>query len=311
MKRRRSKRRFRAPWWASLALVVALAGWFVVQPAPRKEEVVRLLRNTWEREKQIDPIDVAWDLYQLYYSKDYVGGVAHGDKRHVYGGIPRTTTSPYTLRVLANHGYVSGYADALGNPLWVAYRIADVERLDTPPPRPTEFSVDPRTVARVSPDHYTNSGFDRGHLAPNFAIATRYGEVAQRETFLMSNIVPQRHSLNAGPWKSLETKIATSYPGRFGEVWVLTGPIFNADPERLRGGVAVPTAFYMIVIDESDDRVRAQAFLLPQTAADNDALDRARTSIDEIERLTGLDFLHELEDAAEDALEARRVERIW
>lgn len=34
-------------------------------------------------------------------------------------------------------------------------------------------------------------------------------------------------------------------------------------------------------------------------------------SIDEIERLTGFDFLHELEDAAESALKARRAERAW
>lgn len=310
MSRRRSKRRLRLPLGLSLALGLVLAGWFALQPAKRQEEVVRLLRNSWAREKRIDALDVAWDLYQLYYSRDYIAGGAPGDNRHVYGGTPRATAFPYTIRTLGNQGYVAGYADALGNPAWVGYRVADVEKL-TAPPRPAEFAIDPRTVARVAPEHYTHSGFDRGHLAPNFAIATRYGERAQAETFLMSNVVPQRPALNGGPWKHLETEIATSYPGRFGEIWVLAGPIFSAQPARLRGAIAVPDAFYMIVIDESDGRVRAQAFVLPQTATGEGALVDARTSIDEIERLTGLDFLHELDDAAEAALEARRVERIW
>ena len=34
-------------------------------------------------------------------------------------------------------------------------------------------------------------------------------------------------------------------------------------------------------------------------------------SIDEIEERTGLDFLHELPDPAEDLLEAKKIERVW
>ena len=127
----------------------------------------------------------------------------------------------------------------------------------------------------------------------------------------MSNVCPQRHALNAGPWKQLEHRIATNYAGRFGEVWVLAGPVFGAHPERLRKRVAIPEAFYMIIVDESDGRVRAEAFLFPQETPASAPLDNYLTSIDEIERRTGLDFFSELPDAAENALEARPVERVW
>ena len=127
----------------------------------------------------------------------------------------------------------------------------------------------------------------------------------------MSNICPQRHALNAGPWKQLEQRIATNYAGRFGEVWVLAGPVFGAHPEKLRKRVAIPEAFYMIIVDESDGRVRAEAFLFPQETPASAPLDNYLASIDEIERRTGLDFLSELPDPAENALEARRVERAW
>ncbi len=127
----------------------------------------------------------------------------------------------------------------------------------------------------------------------------------------MSNITPQRHALNAGLWKQLEQRIATSYPGRFGEVWVIAGPVFGARPEKLRGRVAVPEACYMIIVDESEGRVRGAAFLFPQETPAEAALDDHLVSIDEIERRTGLDFLTELPDPAETALEARRLERVW
>jgi endonuclease G len=148
-------------------------------------------------------------------------------------------------------------------------------------------------------------------MAPNYAIATRFGAAAQRETFLMSNITPQRHALNAGLWAEIEMKIATSYPARYGEVWVITGPVFGTNPQRLRAGVCVPEAFFMIVVDENEGKLRTLALLVPQETAANADPERFLTSIDEIQRRTGLDFLSELDDAAEREVESGRAKRVW
>ncbi|MBI2496945.1 MAG: DNA/RNA non-specific endonuclease [Opitutae bacterium] len=301
----RSLRRTKAFFVANLVLWCALGGWYLFQPPARQQEVAQLVGNLFDSRKEITAFDVAWDLWQLYYSDDYVRTVLPGDKTHVYGGAP--VGGP--LRVLANTGYVVGYSDLLGDPLWAAYRVRDTDLKDSPP-RPEQFALDPRTVARIDPAVYDRSGYDRGHLAPNYAIATRYGPQAQAETFLMSNVMPQKHGLNAGLWKSLEQKIATSYPGRFGEVWVIAGPVFGPRPDKLRRRVAVPEACYMIIVDESDGRIRAEAFVFPQDPVSTQ-LDTYLTSIDEIERRTGLDFLAGLPDEAESALESRKVERAW
>lgn len=306
-------RRTRAFVLANVVLWGAIGGWYLFQPRERQEEVARLVGNAFDGRKQVTAFDVAWDLWQLYASKDYVVAIAPGDRTHLYGGAPRVLPRLGDLgpvRVLANTGYVAGYSDALGNPLWAAYRVADAEPV-TAPPRPDEFVVDMRTAARIDPGDYARSGYDRGHLAPNHAIATRYGRQAQVETFLMSNITPQKHALNAGLWKQLEQRIATSYPARFGEIWVIAGPVFGVRPEKLRRRVAVPEAFYMIVVDESGGRVRTAAFLFSQETPATAPLEDYLTSVDEIERRTGLDFLHELPDAAEEELEVRRAERAW
>jgi endonuclease G len=303
-------RRTKAFVIANVVLWGGLGGWYLFQPAARQEEVVRLVGNALDGRKQITAFDVAWDLWQLYYSQDYVAAVAPGDTTHVYGGVPQPRLGGGAVRVLANTGYVVGYSDELGNPLWAAYRVRDIEPREAPP-RPDQFVVDMRTVARIDPDVYSRSGYDRGHLAPNYVIATRYGAQAQAETFRMSNIIPQPHALNAGLWKQLEQRIATSYPGRFGEVWVFAGPVFGDRPEKLRRRVAVPEACYMIIVDESEGRVRTAAFLFPQDTPAEATLGNYLVTIDEIERRTGLDFLSELPDPAEADLEARKLERAW
>ncbi len=72
--------------------------------------------------------------------------------------------------------------------------------------RPFRFEIDIRTDAKVNHDDYTGTGYDRGHMAPNAALLAQYGQIAQLETYLMSNICPQTGSLNRGIWAKLETQ---------------------------------------------------------------------------------------------------------
>lgn len=311
---RKSKAKIPARWRRTKLFVAlnligwsAIGGWFLFQSAERQHEVARLVTNAVQGRKNITALEVAWDFWQLYYSQDYVAVTVAGDQRFFFAGAP--TGPGQNVRVLANTGYVVGYSDALGNPLWAAYRVRDADAHEVPP-RPLAFAVDERTVARITPAVYANSGYDRGHLAPNHALALRHGRLAQEETFLMSNIIPQRHGLNAGLWKMLEQKVAANYPGRFGEVWVMAGPIFAPAPDWLQRRVAVPTACFMILVDESEGRARTTAFIFPQETTIGELNDYLVT-IDEIERRTGLNFFAELPDATEHALEAARASRAW
>lgn len=128
----------------------------------------------------------------------------------LYGGLPKALSSSAEFKVLKNKGYTVGYSEKHKDPVWAAYRLF---RVDNPPklPRPGQFAVDERTEAHVGPGAYARSGYDRGHMAPNHAIATRYGQEAQLETFLMSNVCPQRPDLNRRVWQSLEAIEADDY----------------------------------------------------------------------------------------------------
>ncbi|MFA6632320.1 MAG: DNA/RNA non-specific endonuclease, partial [Kiritimatiellia bacterium] len=155
------------------------------------------------------------------------------------------------------------------------------------------------------------SGYDRGHMVPNLAIASRYGKAAQLETFLTSNICPQRSGLNQGPWYELEYRISEIWPKSLGTVWVIAGAIPSPEDRRLRSGIGIPTGFYQIVVSQRDNRLRAFAVYMPQTIRRRTYARSTLVSIDELERITGLDFLSELPDEAEAALEAATPTRLW
>jgi endonuclease G, mitochondrial len=221
------------------------------------------------------------------------------------------TSYPHEIQLLQNIGYVSGYDEIRKNPAWVCYQIFKDE-IEKGPKRPSRFRVDSRTKSKVSHDDYTHSGYDRGHMAPNYAIALRYGVEAQNQTFLMSNIVPQSPDLNQGPWRELEEAIGLHYANDYGEVWVITGPIYDSSVEVLKSGVEIPDAFYKIVIDQlSDGQWRALAFIMPQTIDRKANFPNYLESIDEIERVSGFDFMSEFDDGLEARLESQKSVRVW
>jgi endonuclease G len=166
----------------------------------------------------------------------------------------------------------------------------------------------------VTTSEYVRSGYDRGHLAPNYAISVCHGEEAQRETFLLSNIVPQRHALNAGLWKDMEQRIMKRYVARYGTVWVQVGPVFPDPPAQRFGRIPVPSAFWMVIAeyDETARGVRAIAYLVPHEEKWRDVeLTRYVVSIRRVEELTGLDFFPQLPPAVQQRLESTAAPRAW
>lgn len=121
----------------------------------------------------------------------------------VFGGFPKAKAYPNEITVLNKGAFVIGYDETRQCPVWVAYKVTPDDDYISPT-RPSHFKIDFETKSKVSPDDYTRSGYDRGHLAPNYAIGSRYGVKAQLETFKMSNIAPQKLELNRGYWKELE-----------------------------------------------------------------------------------------------------------
>lgn len=233
-----------------------------------------------------------------------------------WAGLPAASDSwnPRTwTRVLRNDGFLVGYSDLRGNPLWVSYQLTAAN----PQPhhaRPANFRGDWRALLPVSPDDYSHSGYDRGHLAPSHAIDLVYGREAQRETFLMTNITPQRPHLNRKLWQRLEEVELDHFLARFGELRVLTGPVFDNHIQRLKTAwrVETPDAFFKIyLVPRADQLPLMLAFVMPQDVKGNEPLDNYLASVDRVEELTGFDFFPNMEDAPERQAESRADGETW
>ncbi|NLE55127.1 MAG: DNA/RNA non-specific endonuclease [Lentisphaerae bacterium] len=301
-----------------LALAIAAAGiFYALQTPERKDDISRVVRKQLARPKRFNVAELTRELWLLFH-RDAVkydqGDLADTEDslRHLFGGIPVDTASDRDLSVLHNLGYSVGYDDARKNPAWVAYRLFAVASDTTVGERPGQFNVDFRSTAQVRSEDYTGSGFDRGHLAPNYGIARCYGPAAQVQTFLMTNIAPQRHALNAGVWKEIEMREANDYAQNLEEIWIYCGTIFS--PTRLRelpSGVPIPDSFYKIVIDEQHGALRVLAFIFSQNSNNKTAAADGLCSVDAIEAATGLDFFPELPEDIQAQLESVVPTSLW
>jgi len=223
------------------------------------------------------------------------------------GGLPLPVSR--VDEVLPNTGFTVGYSDGRKDPLWVCYEVCTVAN-PVAHDRPSRFSVDLRTVALVSHDSYTNTGYDRGHMAPNATIDYCYGREAQLETFLMSNVCPQTPKLNRGIWATLEG-YEREWANEYGELWVITGPVFDTDIQKLPSGVEIPDAFYKIILREGNGSPSVLAFVIPQDVQSGSNLAGYLTSVDSVELGTGFDFLSALPDSVETVIEAKVAGVLW
>ena len=229
----------------------------------------------------------------------------------LFAGAPRRVSAPAPsdIRVLNRGEFVVGWSDKLRHPVWCAYHVkkdAVHESLKRP-----NFTKDRSLVCSPAPDDYTRSGYDRGHMVPNYAIITRYGDAAQKKTFLMSNIAPQSPALNRGVWRDVEHRIADLWTARYGEIWVVVGCISDSSETISGTNIDVPSQFYQIVIAQEGMDVRALAVLFDQHSPWDEWAARNLVTIKELEQLTGLDFNPDLPSFIQEPLESDLPTRLW
>jgi endonuclease G len=206
-------------------------------------------------------------------------------------------------------GYSLKYIEQYELPAWVAY-ILQSDQIGGGEERENEFMPDPviRTGTATTSD-YTKSGFDRGHLAPAADFKNSYQ--VMKETFYMSNICPQEPQFNRGIWLDLE-KMVRVWAVKYDKVYVVTGPVLKEGLTTIGrvNKIAVPEQFYKVVLYVKPPYVKGIAFLMENKPSEA-PLSRFVVSIDQVERLTGIDFFPRLPDSIERKVEARSNVKEW
>jgi len=169
------------------------------------------------------------------------------------------------------------------------------------------FIQDPK-VKTHSADwrNFKKSGYDKGHLCPAGDRKSSYK--AFEETFYTSNISPQLHDFNDGVWNRLEQKTrywAKKYDG----LYIVTGGVLKGKLKTIgREEVAVPDYFYKILMTK--DAKKMIGFLVPHKVS-KQPLYEFVVSVDEIEKITGIDFFPKLPDASENSMEKKNDYKNW
>lgn len=150
--------------------------------------------------------------------------------------------------------------------------------------RKDKFKPDPEITEHTDLEKdYVGSGFDRGHMMPA-ADNLCETQSEQDECFYFSNISPQYHSLNAGDWKSLET-LSREKSKSLDSLHIWAG---NLGEIKKIGRISVPKICWKVIYIKKTNEWLAYKF--ENTNTKQDGMDNNRTTVQEIEKMTGLKF---------------------
>lgn len=205
-------------------------------------------------------------------------------------------------QILKRVAYTASYNSDLRIPNWVAWQLTGThtegknkragvkfqEDTDVPLPRAVDFD-------------YVRSGYDRGHLCPS--ADNRWDATAQEQSFLLTNVCPQDHNLNVGDWHELEN-LCRKWAKTYGSIYIVAGPVLLKGKHKIIGKnkVTVPEAFFKVVLC-MEGEPKAIGFIYRNESGNRPKSYYVNT-IDDVERITGIDFFPALPDDVEKAVEA-------
>ena len=211
-------------------------------------------------------------------------------------------------QIIQRTGYTLAYDAKNKTPQWVAWELTNEETRGKEE-RTNDFQPDPEVIGtKVVTYDYSGSGYDRGHMAP--AGDMKWSKQAMQESFYMTNICPQDHNLNTEDWNDLEMK-SREWARRYGKVHIVCGPIYKGIRNEYIGEhrVKVPDAFFKVILIDDARKSYALGFLFENKAGER-PLKEYLVSVDEIERITGMDFFSVLPDNLENRLEAETLREL-
>ena len=174
------------------------------------------------------------------------------------GGVaPRVSAMP-KLRELCYNAFAVLHNGSTRTPVFVAERLNRQSLLQAQGEQRTDrFFADARLPRgeRAELNDYKGSGFARGHMAPAGNMPT---PDAMAQSFSLANMVPQNSKQNSGPWAKIEKDTRNYVLRAQGDVYVITGPVFEPKSETIGANhVNVPAQLFKLVYDATTQRAWA------------------------------------------------------
>ena len=211
-------------------------------------------------------------------------------------------------QIIKKKAYIVSYNKDTKIPNWVAWYLTG-EHSDGPVGRSNAFYEDIEAPApRATIEDYKGSGWSRGHMCP--AGDNKWDVEAMNQSFSLVNVCPQDASLNSGLWNSLEID-CRNWARRFQNIYIICGPVFYKQDHETIGSnqVYVPEAFFKVVLC-LNGTPKGMGVVVKNNAGTKKR-DLYYNSIDQIERITGMDFFPLLPDDLEEEIESHLDMDLW
>lgn len=210
--------------------------------------------------------------------------------------------------IIKKKAYIVSYNKDTKIPNWVAWHLTG-DHSDGSVGRSNAFYEDEEVpLPRATSEDYRGSGWSRGHMCP--AGDNKWDIEAMNQSFSLINVCPQDASLNSGVWNSIEID-CRNWAKRFQDIYIICGPVFYKQEHVLIGanGVYVPEAFFKVVLCLNGEP-KGIGFVVKNSAGTKKK-DLYYNSIDQVERITGIDFFPILPDNLENDIESHLDIDVW
>lgn len=235
---------------------------------------------------------------------------------HLTMGIPSKATSDISNEndylISDDRPYALSYNNSKHIPNWSSWQL-NKSWIGTAP-RANDFRLDPKLPKGwypVKSSDYNGSGYDRGHLTPS---ADRDKAPATNSaTFLMTNIVPQTPDNNRDVWQGLESE-ARRLASLGRELYIIAGGLGEKGTISAQK-ISIPESTWKVIVvmdrpnlkaSDVTDKTRVIAVNIPNIQGIKEKTWRDyRLSVDELEKKTGYNFLSNVSESVQSAIESK------
>lgn len=243
------------------------------------------------------------------------------DDNMALGNPSNATASPATPAnfLIKRPQYTLSYNNSRGGPNWVSWHLSTAWKGSAQ--RSTTFTSDttlPSDFVRVASSWYLGTGFDRGHMCPS---EDRDGSPADNEaTFILTNIEPQAPDNNQQTWRNLENYSRTLINAG-NELYIIAGSAgvggsgsAGSASTIHSGQVTVPKYVWKVIVvlpvgSNDVSRINTHTRVIAVKMPNDQTVEAHpwsfyRTSVNEIEILTGYNFLSKVPASIQNVIEA-------
>ena len=189
--------------------------------------------GTSSMSEEIDPTDNQESRHNVEYKSDFINNT---NCNQIIDNEFITICYDYRLKASKSVAYhLDG--DLMNNP-----------NIEERPSFYVEKSINKRY--RVSTTDYTNSGYDKGHLAPDAAFD--WSDESLRAVYTLANIIPQAPQVNRNMWSQVE-KYSRDKAVELGEIDVINVVKYGKQSKRIgKNRMAVSRGFYKVLYNHQE-----------------------------------------------------------